>query len=54
MMKNRLSLENFTGTSVLAVKQDFYAIMFILNMEAFVAYELNKEEKNGFLGGVFP
>ena len=46
IMKNRLSLENFTGTSVLAIKQDFYATMFISNMEALVTYELNEELKN--------
>ncbi len=28
VLKNRLSLENFTGLSALAVKQDFYAIIF--------------------------
>jgi len=46
IMKNRLSLENFTGTSVLAIKQDFYATMFISNIEALVTYELNEELKN--------
>ena len=43
IMKNRLSLENFTGTSALAIKQDFYATMFISNMEAIISYELNEE-----------
>jgi len=46
IMKNRLSLENFTGTSTLAIKQDFYATMFISNIEALVTYELNEELKN--------
>lgn len=46
IMKNRLSLENFTGTSALAIKQDFYATMFISNMEALVTYDLNYELKN--------
>ena len=46
IIKNRLSLENFTGTSALAIKQDFYATMFISNMEALVTYELNEELKN--------
>lgn len=46
IMKNRLSLENFTGMSALAIKQDFYATMFISNMEALVTYELNEELKN--------
>jgi len=47
IMKNRLSLENFTGTSALAIRQDFYATMFISNMEALVTYDLNEELKNG-------
>lgn len=46
IMKNRLSLENFTGTSALAVKQDFYATMFISNIEALVTFDLNEELKN--------
>jgi len=46
IMKNRLSLENFTGTSALAIKQDFHATMFISNMEALVTYDLNEELKN--------
>lgn len=46
IMKNRLSLENFTGTSALAIKQDFYATMFISNMEAVISYELNEELEN--------
>lgn len=46
IMKNRLSLENFTGTSTLAVKQDFYATMFISNIEALVTFDLNEELKN--------
>lgn len=43
IIKNRLSLENFTGESVLAVKQDFYATMFISNIEAAVIFDLNIE-----------
>jgi len=43
IVKNRLSLENFTGTSVLAIQQDFYATMFITNLETIVAYDLNQE-----------
>ena len=31
---------------ILAIKQDFYATMFISNMEALVTYELNEELKN--------
>lgn len=49
IVKNRLSLENFTGTTPLAIRQDFYATMFISNIEALVSYDINeefKEEKN--------
>ena len=45
-MKNRLNLENFTGTSVLAIQQDFYATMFITNLETIVAYDVNQELEN--------
>jgi len=34
-LKTRLSLENFTGQSVEAVKQDFYATVFITGLETF-------------------
>jgi hypothetical protein len=47
IMKNRLSLENFTGTTVLAIKQDFYATMFVTNIEALVCFDL-EEEFNSF------
>jgi len=43
ILKNRLSLENFTGTSVLAIQQDFYATMFISNLETIVAHDINQE-----------
>jgi hypothetical protein len=33
-IKNLLSLENFSGTSVEAVKQDFYATIFLCGVEA--------------------
>ncbi len=46
IMKNRLSLENFTGTTALSIKQDFYATMFISNIEAVISYELNEELRN--------
>jgi hypothetical protein len=45
IIKNRLALENFTGTSVLAIKQDFYATIFISNIEALVISDLNEELK---------
>jgi len=46
IMKNRLSLENFTGTTVLSIKQDFYATMFISNFESVLSHELNEELEN--------
>ncbi len=46
IIKNRLSLENFTGTSVLSVKQDFYATIFVSNIEAFVVLDLDEELEN--------
>ena len=49
VLKNRLSLENFTGLSALAVKQDFYATIFLANYEAMLVYDTNLElqEKAG-------
>ena len=43
IIKNRLSLENFTGLSALAIKQDFYATIFISNLETLVTQGSNKE-----------
>lgn len=43
LIKNRLNLENFTGLTALAVKQDFYATIFLTNYEAMVTYDLNEE-----------
>jgi len=37
-LKNKLQLENFSGKTVLAVKQDFYASMFLLNIAASFKY----------------
>ena len=46
IMKNRLSLENFSGTTVLSVKQDFYATMFISNLESALSHGINEELEN--------
>jgi len=46
IMKNRLSLENFSGTTVLSIKQDFYATMFISNLESALSHGLNEELEN--------
>lgn len=45
LIKNRLSLENFTGLTALAVKQDFYATIFLTNYESMMTYDLNQELK---------
>jgi hypothetical protein len=45
LIKNRLNLENFTGLTALAVKQDFYATIFLTNYEAMLTYDLNEELK---------
>ena len=46
IMKNRLSLENFSGTTVLSIKQDFYATMFISNLESVLSHGLDEELKD--------
>jgi len=43
VLKNRLSLENFTGLTSLAIKQDFYATIFLTNYEALLVYDTNLE-----------
>jgi hypothetical protein len=45
LIKNRLSLENFTGLTALAIKQDFYATIFLTNYESMMTYDLNQELK---------
>jgi hypothetical protein len=48
-LKNNLAIENFTGLSSLSVKQDFFANMFIVNLQSLiindVQEELNKDKK---------
>jgi hypothetical protein len=41
ILKNRLSLENFTGYTALAVQQDFYITMFLSNYESLLTYDSN-------------
>ena len=43
ILKNRLSLENFTGKTALAIRQDFYATIFLTNYEAMLVYDSNLE-----------
>jgi hypothetical protein len=45
LIKNRLSLENFTGQTALAIKQDFFATIFLTNYESVMTYDLNEELK---------
>ena len=47
VFKNRLSLENFSGKSAESVKQDFYAIVLMTNMESVITAGANAklEEK---------
>ena len=41
VLKNRLSLENFTGNTALAVQQDFYITIFLSNYESLLTYDSN-------------
>jgi len=43
VLKNRLSLENFTGKTALAIRQDFHATIFLTNYEAMLVYDSNLE-----------
>lgn len=42
-IKNKLELENFSGTTPLAIKQDFYATLFLNNLASLMILE-NREE----------
>ncbi len=47
LIKNRLNLENFTGVSALSILQDFYATIFITNIESLITNDIDEElEKN--------
>ena len=49
-LKNQIEIENFTGLTKIAIKQDFSANMFIANMQSIIMKdakkELEKENKN--------
>lgn len=49
-LKNNIQMENFTGLSSIAIKQDFFANMFIVNMQTIIArdaqFEIDEEKKN--------
>jgi hypothetical protein len=42
-LKNILEIENFTGTSVLSVRQDFYATVLTSNIYGLIQWELQEE-----------
>lgn len=42
-LKNRLQIENFTGDTVIAVEQDFYASVYLTNMVALFKHEANEK-----------
>lgn len=39
LIKSKLQLENFSGKTVVSVKQDFYATMYLANLATFIAAE---------------
>ena len=43
VVKNILEIENFTGTSVLSVRQDFYATVLTSNIQGVIQWELQEE-----------
>jgi hypothetical protein len=43
VLKNILEIENFTGESVLSVRQDFYATVFTHNIQGLIQWELQEE-----------
>jgi PAS domain-containing protein len=43
VVKNVLEMENFTGESVLAVRQDFYATVLTSNIQGVIQWELQEE-----------
>ena len=46
VLKSRLSLENFTGLTVEAIKQDFWSTIFISNYETILTFNINKKMKD--------
>jgi hypothetical protein len=49
-LKNNLAIENFTGLSTLSVTQDFFANMFIVNLQSVIINDVQteiEEEKKG-------
>lgn len=46
-LKNKLQLENFSGQTVQAIKQDFYAMIFTANLHSLLVQECNAELNTG-------
>lgn len=42
-LKNKLEIENFSGTGYIAVLQEYYATMFLNNVATSIAYDCNEE-----------
>ena len=42
-MKSRLAVDNFTGRTVEAIKQDFYSTLFVSGLETILATDTNRE-----------
>lgn len=42
-LKSRLQIENFTGDTIIAVEQDFYASVYLANMVALLKHEANEK-----------
>lgn len=45
-LKNHVEIGNFTGKSAIAIQQDFYANMFIANLQAIIARDVQKDIEN--------
>ena len=46
-MKARIEMENFTGKSPEAVKQDYHARIFTVNLTSILSFPVNERIKNG-------
>lgn len=49
-IKNKLFLETFSGKTAIAIKQDFYATMYLANLTAFAKYESDSLIKEKTVG----
>lgn len=41
-MKNKIEIENFTGSSKIAIEQDFYASIYLSNMVSLLRNDANE------------